>query len=175
MLGNCLNTTCSQQHTFRNINVVKRTFRLSQQASESGTLNVNMIPGARHFGPSISETLGWTENGPWKRTYPMSGSCVDDALWIWEDRWGQADWVQLSQQQLEQTIKKFEKGSSQQQNNHTRFPSWWLRCRKWSCGFRRLGTSGQGIERTSSDTYLLHDVRVAYHVIPFCVKLVSGK
>ncbi len=71
-----------------------------------------MVVGARRAGLSISKTtdllgffhaqpsLGFTENGPKKRQYPVSGSCVDEnALLISEVRGECADWLEMIERQ----------------------------------------------------------------------------
>ncbi len=61
-----------------------------------------MVVGVRRAGLNISKTadfhtqtsLGFTENGPKKRKYPVSGSCVDeDALSEVRGEW--ADWLEM--------------------------------------------------------------------------------
>ncbi len=66
-----------------------------------------MVDGARRAGLSISKTadlLGFshttisrvTENGPKKRKYPVSGSCVNEnALLMSEVRGEWADWLEM--------------------------------------------------------------------------------
>ena len=63
-----------------------------------------MVVGARRAGLSISNTAdvlgqpsrGLTENGPKKRKYPVSGSCVDEnALLISEVRGEWAEWFEM--------------------------------------------------------------------------------
>ncbi len=66
-----------------------------------------MVVGARWAGLSISETaeywdfhkqpsLGFTENGPKKRKYPVNGSCVDEnALLMSEVRGEWTDWLEM--------------------------------------------------------------------------------
>ena len=60
-----------------------------------------MVVGARRAGLSISKTsLGFTENGPKKRKYPVSGSCVDEnALLMSEVRGEWADWLEMTERQ----------------------------------------------------------------------------
>ncbi len=67
-----------------------------------------MVVGARRAGLSISETadpLGFTcttisENGPKKRKYRVSGSCVDEnALLKSEVRGEWADWLEMIERQ----------------------------------------------------------------------------
>ncbi len=66
-----------------------------------------MVVGARWAGLSISKTgifmhnhLGLTENGPKKRKYPVSGSCVDEnALLMSEVRGEWADWLEMIERQ----------------------------------------------------------------------------
>ncbi len=70
-----------------------------------------MVVGARRAGLSISETAdllgfsrstisGFTENGPKKRKYPVSGSCVDEnALLMSEVRGEWADWLEMIERQ----------------------------------------------------------------------------
>ena len=69
-----------------------------------------MVVGARRAGLSISKTadllgfsqpsLGFTENGPKKRKYPVSGSCVDEnALLMSEVRGEWADWLEMIERQ----------------------------------------------------------------------------
>ncbi len=55
-----------------------------------------MVVGARQAGLSISKTadllgfsLGFTENGPKKRKYPVSGSCVDENALLMSEENGQ--------------------------------------------------------------------------------------
>ncbi len=49
-----------------------------------------------HTQPS----LGFTENGPKKRKYPVSGSCVDEnALLMSEVRGEWADWLEMIERQ----------------------------------------------------------------------------
>ncbi len=49
-----------------------------------------------HAKPS----LGFTENGPKKRKYPVSGSCVDEnALLMSEVRGEWADWLEMIERQ----------------------------------------------------------------------------
>ncbi len=49
-----------------------------------------------HAQPS----LGFTENGPKKRKYPVSGSCVDEnALLMSEVRGEWADWLEMIERQ----------------------------------------------------------------------------
>ncbi len=67
--------------------------------------------GARRAGLSISQTtdlLGFshttisrvTENGPKKRKYPVSGSCVDEnVLLMSEDRGEWTDWLEMIERQ----------------------------------------------------------------------------
>ncbi len=64
-----------------------------------------MVVGARRTGLSISETadlldfhtqpsLGFTENGPKKRKYPASGSCVDENVLLMSEVRGEwIDWL----------------------------------------------------------------------------------
>ncbi len=70
-----------------------------------------MVVGARRAGLSISQTtdlLGFshttisrfTENGPKKRKYPVSGSCVDEnVLLMSEDRGEWTDWLEMIERQ----------------------------------------------------------------------------
>ncbi len=70
-----------------------------------------MVVGAIRAGLSISKTadllgfpcttiLGFTENGPKKKKYPVSGSCVDEnALLISEVRWEWIDWLEMIEKQ----------------------------------------------------------------------------
>ncbi len=69
-----------------------------------------MVVGARRAGLSISKTadllgtsrttIGFTENGPKKRKYPVIGSCVDEnALLISEVRGEWADWLEMIERQ----------------------------------------------------------------------------
>ncbi len=67
-----------------------------------------MVVGARWDGLIISKTadfhaqpsLGFTGNGPKKRKYPVSGSCVDEnALLISEVRGEWADWLEMIERQ----------------------------------------------------------------------------
>ncbi len=49
-----------------------------------------------HAQPS----LGFTENGPKKRKYPVSGSCVDEnVLLMSEDRGEWTDWLEMIERQ----------------------------------------------------------------------------
>ncbi len=74
--------------------------------------NRGMVVGARLAGLSISQTadllgflhtqpsLGFTENGPKKRKYPVSGSCVDEnALLMSEVRGEWTDWLEMIERQ----------------------------------------------------------------------------
>ncbi len=57
-----------------------------------------MVVGARRADLSIS--TGFTENGPKKRKYPVSGSCVDEnALLMSEFRGEWADWLEMIERQ----------------------------------------------------------------------------
>ncbi len=48
----------------------------------------------------IQPSLGFTENGPKKRKYPVSGSCVDEnALLMSEVRGEWADWLEMIERQ----------------------------------------------------------------------------
>ncbi len=70
-----------------------------------------MIVGARRAGLSILKKLiywdfhappsvGFTENGPKKRKYPLSDSCVDEnALLMSEVRGEWADWLEMIERQ----------------------------------------------------------------------------
>ncbi len=70
-----------------------------------------MVVGVRRTGLSISKTadlLGFsrttisrfTENGPKKRKYPASGSCVEEnALLMSEVRGEWADWLEMIERQ----------------------------------------------------------------------------
>ncbi len=70
-----------------------------------------MVVGARRTGLSISKlliywnfhaqpSLGFTENGPKKRKYPVSGSCVEEnALLMSEVRGEWADWLEIIEMQ----------------------------------------------------------------------------
>ncbi len=70
-----------------------------------------MVVGSRRAGLSISKSadllgfhaqpsLGFTENGPKKRKYPVSGSCVDEnALLMSEVRGEWADWLEMIERQ----------------------------------------------------------------------------
>ena len=70
-----------------------------------------MVVGARRAGSEYQKlliywdfhtqpSLGFTENGPKKRKYPMSGSCVDEnALLMSEVRGGWADWFEMIERQ----------------------------------------------------------------------------
>ncbi len=70
-----------------------------------------MVVGARWAGLSILKKLiyqdfhappsiGFTENGPKKRKYPVSGSCVDEnAFLMSEDRGEWADWLEMIERQ----------------------------------------------------------------------------
>ena len=70
-----------------------------------------MVVGTRRAGLSISKlliywdfhtqpSLGFTENGPKKRKYPVSGSCVDEnALLMSEVRGEWADWLEMIERQ----------------------------------------------------------------------------
>ncbi len=69
-----------------------------------------MVVGARQADLSISKTedllgyshtiLGFTENGPKKIKYPVSGSCVDkNALLMSEVREEWADWLEMIERQ----------------------------------------------------------------------------
>ncbi len=70
-----------------------------------------MVVGVRQAGLSISKSadllgfhaqpsLGFTENGPKKRKYPVSGSCVDEnALLMSEVRGEWADWLEMIERQ----------------------------------------------------------------------------
>ncbi len=62
-----------------------------------------MVVGARRAGLSILKTadlLRFTENGPKKRKYPLSGSCVDEnALLKSEVRGEWADWLEMIERQ----------------------------------------------------------------------------
>ena len=71
-----------------------------------------MVVGARRAGLSIKlliywdfhaqPSLGFTENGPNKRTYPVSGSCVDgNALLMSEVRGEWAEWLEMIERQQE--------------------------------------------------------------------------
>ncbi len=74
------------------------------------TLNVEWLLCQR-AGLSISKpliywdfhaqpSLGFTENGPKKRKYPVSGSCVDEnALLMSEVRRECADWLEMIERQ----------------------------------------------------------------------------
>ncbi len=67
-----------------------------------------MVVGARRADLSISETadlywdfhaqpsLGFTENGPKKRKYPVSGSCVDENVLLMSEVRGEwTDWLEM--------------------------------------------------------------------------------
>ncbi len=67
-----------------------------------------MVVGVRRAGLSISKTadllgfshttisIGFTENGPKKKQYPVNGSCVDEnAFLISEVRGEWADWLEM--------------------------------------------------------------------------------
>ncbi len=70
-----------------------------------------MVVGVRRSGLSISKlliywdfhtqpSLGFTENSPKKRKYPVSGSCVDEnALLMSEVRGEWADWLEMIERQ----------------------------------------------------------------------------
>ncbi len=70
-----------------------------------------MVVGARGAGLSISKlliywdfhtqpSLGFTENGPKKRKYPVSGSCVDEnGLLMSEVRGEWTDWLEMIKRQ----------------------------------------------------------------------------
>ncbi len=68
-----------------------------------------MVVGARRAGLSISmiywdfhtqPSLVFTEYGPKKRKYPVSGSCVDEhALLMSEVRGEWADWLEMIERQ----------------------------------------------------------------------------
>ncbi len=45
-------------------------------------------------------SLGFTENDPKKRKYPVNGSCVDEnALLMSDVRWEWADWLEMIERQ----------------------------------------------------------------------------
>ncbi len=60
-----------------------------------------IVVGAKQAGLSIKKklliywdfhaqpSLGFTENGPKKRKYPVSGSCVDENAWLMSEENGQ--------------------------------------------------------------------------------------
>ncbi len=69
-----------------------------------------MVVGVRWAGLGILKTadllgfspttLGFTENGPKKRNYPVSGSCVEEnALLMSEVRGEWADWLEMIERQ----------------------------------------------------------------------------
>ncbi len=70
-----------------------------------------MVVGARRAGLSVSKTgiywnfhaqpsLGFTENGPKKRKYPVSGSCMDgNDLLMSEVRAKWADQLEMTERQ----------------------------------------------------------------------------
>ncbi len=87
---------------------------VATQCREKGDLSdfeCGMVVGARRTGLSISNTadlLGFshttisrfTENGPKKRKYPVSGSCVDEnALVMSEVRGEWTDWLEMIERQ----------------------------------------------------------------------------
>ncbi len=122
-LFNCLVTqianqpiTWQQLNAFRHLDVVKTTCWSSNRSSERGRkgfkwLNVEwllvsdglvwvfhklLIYWDFHTQPS----LGFTENGPKKRKYPVSGSHVDEnALLMSEVRGEWTDWLEMIERQ----------------------------------------------------------------------------
>ncbi len=60
-----------------------------------------MFVCARRADLSISQpSLGFTENGPKKRKYPVSGSCVhENTLMMSEVRGEWADWLEMIERQ----------------------------------------------------------------------------
>ncbi len=67
-----------------------------------------MVVGARRAGQKLliywdfhaQTSLGFTENGPKKRNYPVSGSCVDENALLKSEVRGQgADWLEMIERQ----------------------------------------------------------------------------
>ncbi len=67
-----------------------------------------MVVGARRAFPKLliyrdfhtQPSLGFTENGPNKRNYPVSGSCVEEnTLLMSEVRGELADWLEMIEKQ----------------------------------------------------------------------------
>ncbi len=55
-----------------------------------------MVVGARQVVVGAKPSLGFTENVPKKRKYPVSGRCVDEnALLMSEVRGEWADWLEI--------------------------------------------------------------------------------
>ncbi len=81
-----------------------------------------MVVGVRRTGLSISQTadllgfrqpsLGFTENGPRNRKYPVSGSCVDDNALLMSEENGlvrddrKATVTQITNQGMQNTISE---------------------------------------------------------------------
>ncbi len=71
-----------------------------EKKGDLGDFERGMVVGARWAGLSISRTadlwdfyaqpsLGFTENGPKRRKYPVSGSCVDENVLLMSEENGQ--------------------------------------------------------------------------------------
>ncbi len=53
-----------------------------------------------YWGFHTQSSLGFTENGPKKKTYPVSGSCVDENDLLMSEVGGEwADWLNMLERQ----------------------------------------------------------------------------
>ncbi len=117
LLGNKLPITWQQLNAFRHLDVVKATslkFKLSIRMGKKGDLSDferGMVVGARwlvwvfqklliYWDFHTQPSLGFTENGPKKRKYPVSGSCVDENVLLMSEVRGEwADWLEMIERQ----------------------------------------------------------------------------